>query len=274
MDKLYLSDIYIYPIKSLGGIRLEKSLIEEKGLQYDRRWMLVDHRGTFITQRKYAGLSMLQVGIENKELFVQHKANNELRISFPIEQNTNEKIAVSIWDNSAHGVEVSKAVSQWFSDYLQFEVKLVKLPEEERIPVDPRYATKGEIVSFSDGYPCLIIGQSSMDFLNEKLDQPVKMNRFRPNFVFAGGTPHFEDQIKTFSLGEIMFSAVKPCARCVLITVDQESGIKSQEPLKTLATYRTLNNKIMFGQNLVHQGTGYIRVGDELKVETYQQPVH
>lgn len=273
MDKLYLSDIYIYPIKSLGGLRLQKSLIEERGLQYDRRWMLVDHQGTFITQRKYATLSMLQVGIENNELFVQHKANNLLRISFPIEQNTNETIAVSIWDNSAHGLEVSKTVSQWFSDYLQFEVKLVRMPEDERIPVDPEYATKGEIVSFSDGYPCLIIGQSSLDLLNEKLDQPVKMNRFRPNFVFSGGIPHLEDQIKTFSLGEIMFSAVKPCARCVLITVDQESGIKSQEPLKTLATYRTLNKKIMFGQNLVHQGIGYIQIGDELKVETYQQPL-
>lgn len=273
MDKLYLSDIYIYPIKSLGGLRLQKSFIEERGLQYDRRWMLVDHQGTFITQRKYATLSMLQVGIENNELFVQHKANNLLRISFPIEQNTNETIAVSIWDNSAHGLEVSKTVSQWFSDYLQLEVKLVKMPEDERIPVDPEYATKGEIVSFSDGYPCLIIGQSSLDLLNEKLDQPVKMNRFRPNFVFSGGIPHLEDQIKIFSLGEIMFSAVKPCARCVLITVDQESGIKSQEPLKTLATYRTLNKKIMFGQNLVHQGIGYIQVGDELKVENYQQPL-
>ncbi|WP_431292514.1 MOSC domain-containing protein [Pedobacter sp. P26] len=132
--------------------------------------------------------------------------------------------------------------------------------------VDPRYASNNEVVSFADGYPCLLIGQSSLDGLNEKLQSSIKMDRFRPNFVFTGGTPHIEDRFNTFYIGETLFSAVKPCSRCVLITIDQQTGEKGQEPLRTLAGYRTINKKILFGQNLLHQSSGIISVGDELKI--------
>ncbi|MFW0718445.1 MOSC domain-containing protein [Pedobacter sp. N23S346] len=266
MNAFYLTDIYIYPIKSLGGIRLEKAILEEKGLQYDRQWMLIDQEGTFITQRKHHQLSLLQVNIHQDKLWVSHKEDKQLQISFNLTEDTGESIAVTVWNDTTVGLEVSKMVSSWFSDYLQFEVKLVRMSDEEKILVDPNYATNGEIKSFSDGYPCLIISQSSLDGLNEKLDEPVQMNRFRPNFVFSGGAAHVEDRFKNFRIGDILFSAVKPCARCVLITIDQETGIKSQEPLRTLATYRTQNKKIMFGQNLLHQGTGVINVGDEIQL--------
>lgn len=268
MNKFYLTDIYIYPIKSLGGIRLEQAIMEDEGLQYDRRWMLVDQEGTFITQRKHAQLSMLQVQIKNDRLYVSHKVNEELEISFKLDENTGKRIKVTIWDDAAVGLEVSKLVNDWFTAYLQFEVRLVRMCADEKILVDPGYASNGEIKSFSDGYPTLLIGQSSLDALNEKLADPVRMNRFRPNLVFSGGAAHVEDHFKTFFLGHIHFSAVKPCARCVLITVNQETGIKGKEPLKTLAGYRTFNQKIMFGQNLLHKGTGLIKVGDELKAES------
>ncbi|MFD2288263.1 MOSC domain-containing protein [Pedobacter petrophilus] len=270
MNAFHLTDIYIYPIKSLGGIRLEEAMLEEKGLQYDRRWMLVDQEGTFITQRKHHQLSLLQVRIEEDHLSVGHKEDEELKISFKLAENTGESIEVTVWDDTSVGSEVSKTVSHWFSDYLQFDVKLVRMSDEEKIYVDPRYAANGEIKSFSDGYPCLIIGQSSLDGLNEKLDEPVQMNRFRPNFVFSGGEAHVEDRFKNFRLGNVLFSAVKPCARCVLITIDQETGIKGLEPLRTLATYRTQNKKIMFGQNLLHVGAGLIKVGDEMNIQDWK----
>ena len=270
MNAFYLTDIYVYPIKSLGGIRLEKAFLEEKGLQYDRRWMLIDHEGTFVTQRKHHQLSLLQVQIHGDRLLVNHKGDTQLQISFNLNEDTGESIAVTVWDDTALGLEVSKKVSSWFSDYLDFEVRLVRMSDEEKILVDPQYAANGETKSFSDGYPCLIIGQSSLNGLNEKLDVPVSMNRFRPNLVFSGGVAHVEDSFKNFNIGEILFTAVKPCARCVLITVDQETGIKGQEPLRTLATYRTLNKKIMFGQNLLHQGTGILSVGDEINIQDWK----
>lgn len=269
MNKFFLTDIYIYPIKSLGGLRLEEALMEDEGLQYDRRWMLVDHEGTFITQRKYAQLSLLQVEIKDGLLYVKHKVDRELEISFKLDETTGKRIEVTVWDDASVGLEVSKVVSDWFTAYLQFEVRLVRM-SAEKIRVDPQYAANGEVKSFSDGYPTLLIGQSSLDALNEKLAEPVNMNRFRPNLVFSGGEAHAEDHFKTFFLGNLRFSAVKPCARCVLITVNQETGIKGKEPLKTLAGYRTFNQKIMFGQNLLHKGAGLIYVGDEVKVETWK----
>jgi len=266
MNTFQLSEINIYPIKSLGGIRLEKAKLEEKGLQYDRRWMLVDEEGTFITQRKHFELALLAVNIAEGRLIVSHKTLPGQSISFALDEDTGVQIPVVIWNDTANGLEVNAEVSKWFSDFLKFDVKLVKMPLVEKRLVDPKYASNDEIVSFADGYPCLLIGQSALNGLNEKLSDPVRMDRFRPNFVFTGGTPHIEDTFNRFYIGEIQFTAVKPCARCVLITIDQQTGEKGQEPLRTLAGYRTIGKKIMFGQNLLHQQTGEIRVGDELKV--------
>ncbi|KQM69328.1 oxidoreductase [Pedobacter sp. Leaf216] len=266
MNHFVLSEINIYPIKSLGGISLKKAQLEDKGLQYDRRWMLVDEEGMFITQRKHFELALLKVNITDDKLIVSHKTLSEKEISFALDEDMGEQISVVIWDDASTGLEVSKAVSKWFSDFLKFEVKLVKMPQGAKRLVDPKYASDNQVVSFADGYPCLLIGQSSLDGLNEKLDDPILMDRFRPNLVFTGGGPHIEDTFKTFYIGDTLFSAVKPCARCVLITIDQQTGEKGQEPLRTLAGYRTINKKIMFGQNLLHQNPGIISIGDELKV--------
>lgn len=273
MDKFHLSAIYIYPIKSLGGIKLEETLIEERGLQYDRRWVLIDEDGTFISQRKYPLLSLLQVNITDGTITVTHKKNREDKISFTITQQTGDHIPVTIWDDLTEGVEVAENVSTWFSHQLNKKVKLVKMPEEAHRKVDAKYAINDEIVSFADGYPCLMISQSALDSLNMKLEEPIKMDRFRPNFVFTGGEAHAEDGFKDFTIGAVSFSAVKPCARCVLITVDQQTSTKSAEPLKTLSTYRSWNNKIMFGQNLLHQGSGTIRVGMELEIKTFKEKI-
>ncbi|RZM24833.1 MAG: MOSC domain-containing protein [Pedobacter sp.] len=273
MTEYFLTDIYIYPIKSLGGIRLQHSEVSETGLKFDRQWMLVDLEGTFVSQRKYHQLSLLQVGINKEKIIVTHKLNQNLRLEFSATAETGKLIPVTVWDDSCVGMEVSRDVNDWFSSFLGMEVKLVKMVSTEPRLVDPRYANNQEVVSFSDGYPFLIISQASLDRLNQQLEQPVLIDRFRPNFVFSGGEAHVEDSFADFQIRDVIFSAVKPCARCVLVTVDQQSGVKSNEPLKTLASYRTRNKKVMFGQNLIHKGEDLIAVGDTITILSSKKPI-
>ncbi|RZK58293.1 MAG: MOSC domain-containing protein [Pedobacter sp.] len=266
MDKLLLSQLFIYPIKSLGGIALKQGYISTRGLEHDREWMLIDQEGTFITQRKYHQLALLQTSMSDTMVTVQHKQHPDQSISFSIAEQLNAPIAVSIWDDHCTAFEVNAEVSKWFSAFLQMDVKLVKMPNTEKRIVDPRYALYEATVGFADAYPSLIIGQASLDLLNTKLAHQINMDRFRPNLVFTGGDAHLEDELKEFSIGEVQFYSAKPCTRCVLITVDQQTGEKSQEPLKTLATYRNFGQKILFGQNIMHTNHGVLRIGDEIKI--------
>lgn len=270
MNHFELQDIYIYPIKSLGGISVQQAEVQEAGLQYDRRWMLTDKAGNFISQRTYSQMSLLQVNITVNGLIVTHKKNLITPLTIPFDACTEGKVSVSIWDDVCTALEVSAVANEWFSDALKMTVQLVYMPAVTHRLVDTNYAKNKEIVSFADGYPFMMIGQSSLDDLNSRLAQPILMNRFRPNFVFNGGAPYCEDTMHTFRIGAISFSAVKACARCVLTTIDQEQATKGKEPLKTLAAYRTFENKIMFGQNLLHTGTGKVRVGDRLIVKEWK----
>ena len=263
-DKLLLQDIFIYPIKSLGGIRLEEARVEEKGFQYDRRWMLIDKAGRFVSQREFSSLALLQVEIQENGLLVFHKKQAQKSLFIPFDLAEGPDVPVVIWDDQVIGKVVSESVGRWFSDFLGFDVDLVVMPESSQRKVDPRYAVNGESVSFADGMPYLIIGQSSLNELNSRLESHVPMNRFRPNLVFSGGEPYLEDKLRKIRIGSVEFQIVKPCARCVLTTVDQETGEKGKEPLKTLATYRTVNNKVMFGQNVVALSGGCVKIGDEL----------
>lgn len=266
ISNMTIQDILIYPIKSLGGVRLEEAWVEEKGFQYDRRWMLVKEDGTFISQREFPQLALFQIAMAHDSLLVFDKRDRSSQIRIPFKQVLDEKIKVSIWDDQVIAVRVGSEFDQWFSKKLSTKVLLVKMPEKTLRKVDPKYAKNGETVSFADGMPYLIIGQSSLDDLNSRLENPVPMNRFRPNIVFSGGKAFDEDKMNSIRIGDLDFSIIKPCARCVLTTVDQDSGKKGKEPLKTLSSYRTNNNKVLFGQNMVAMNKGKINVGDPLIV--------
>ena len=259
---LVLQEIYLYPIKSLGGISVSQALVEEKGFRYDRRWMLVDKKGDFVTQRLHPQLALLQVAFSETKLEVFSKVDPSQRIAFDLDLASNQELQVSIWGDQVLALVVSAEVSRWFSDFLQMELDLVVMPESSHRKMDPRYAVQGESVSFADGMPYVMIGQSSLDELNQRLEEPVSMDRFRPNLVFSGGEAYAEDQFKQLQIGEVEFQVVKPCARCVMITVDQEKGTKGKEPLATLATYRSQDSKVYFGQNAVALAPGMVRVGD------------
>lgn len=262
MADLKLSEIWIYPIKSLGGISLQQSPVFEKGLQHDRRWMLVDESGQFMTQRIYPQMALFKLSFDGEGLRIRFGSHtNHLSFSHP---STIDFMKVTIWDDSVLACEVSAAHSEWFSSLLGIKCKLVFFPEGNSRPVDPDYKINNEQVSLADAYPFLIIGQSTLDNLNEKLDEALPMNRFRPNLVFTGGVPHEEDNWKNFLVGSNRFVGVKPCARCVLITVNQDTAEKGVEPLKTLSNYRKQGSKVLFGQNLVALDHNYIRVGDSI----------
>lgn len=267
MARLTLSEIWIYPIKSLAGIRLQRSNVKQKGLVYDRRWMLVDEAGRFLTQREHPEMSQFQLTMNTEELTILNRVSSQLIVLDLKDEKVGESLSTIVWDDEVEAIEVGPIYSQWFSDQLKIRCKLVFFPESHKRDVDPDYATKNEQVSLADGYPFLIIGQASLDDLNKRLKEPIPMNRFRPNFVFTGGEPFEEDRWKNFRIGSNRFIAVKPCSRCVLTTVDQRTGVKGTEPLATLASYRKYGGKINFGQNLLAIDYDGIQEGDEIELE-------
>ena len=258
----FLSEIWTYPVKSLGGIPLTEAKVERRGLQYDRRWMLVDEAGQFVTQREIPQMALLGTAIEPPHLVVFRKENPADRVLIPLDLSAAgaEKLRVQIWSVRCTGLVLPDAINEWFSDHLHRPLRLVHMPDTTRRRADGRYAPKGQYVSFADGFPFLLIGQASLDDLNRRLAAPLPMNRFRPNFVFTGGEPFEEDNWKEFQISKIKFLCVKPCARCIIPTTDQETAARAAEPLKTLATFRKFGHKVMFGQNVVWMGEGEVVV--------------
>jgi len=262
---LKVSQLFIYPVKSLGGIALNNAHITDRGFEYDRRWMLVDEHNLFISQRAVPEMALLKVQITDEGIKVSYQAKNS-SYTIPFKAETNEFADVTIWDDTCRGQFVSDEADAWFRKMLGFSCRLVYMPDETARITDPRYTSEKNITSFSDAYPFLMIGQSSLDDLNNRLDEQLPMNRFRPNIVFTGGTPFEEDMMNTFTIGNVTFHGVKLCDRCIMTTINQDTAVKNKEPLKTLARYRFKNHKILFGQNLVHDGLGEIAIGDEIRV--------
>lgn len=271
---LTLTEIFIYPIKSLGGIRVDSAFAEDRGLQYDRRYLLVDENGTFLTQRDLPQMALLKLSFEKNGFKVCNSADNS-SITIPLESYSDEKIMIQIWDDICNSVIVDKKLDEWFSEILKVKCSLVYMPDNEKRVVEKKYVNENHIVSFADAYPFLIIGQSSLDDLNSRLEIPLPINRFRPNFVFSGGNPYEEDNWKNFKIGGINFRAVKPCARCVITTTNQETAELSNEPLKTLSIYRKINGKVMFGMNVICNTTGNVKIGDKIELleQNFRSPV-
>lgn len=264
---LKISGLFVYPIKSLGGIALNKAQVTGRGLEHDRRWMLVDENNRFLSQREIPGMALLYVELTAKGLLVMHRQQPEEFIAVPFLFDANEEAICSIWDDECLAEFVDTEIDKWFSRMLKVKCRLVYMPANTKRIVDQRYAGPRQITSFADAYPFLLIGEASLQDLNKRLKEPVLMDRFRPNIVFSGGEAFQEDQMAHFITGGLHFYGVKPCARCPVITIDQESGVSGKEPLKTLSTYRKKNNKVYFGQNLVHDGEGIIGIGDELMIK-------
>lgn len=263
---MHLSELNIYPVKSLKGIALEESPIEARGLLYDRRWMLVDQHSKFMTQREYPRMALIETSVKGDGLVVGFDGRD---LAVP-ENAEGGPVEVGIWEGTVAAAVFGNEVNDWFSEALGVECRLVKMPETTHRPVPADYAVDAanDHVSFADAFPFLLIGKASLDGLNSRLKTPVPMNRFRPNFVVSGSEPFAEDNWRKVRIGENVFHVVKPCGRCVIPTVDQATGIKDgKEPLKTLASFRTKNGKVLFGQNLIGEHPrGMARVGDAVEI--------
>lgn len=256
-----LEEIIIYPIKSLGKISVKVSEARIRGLKYDRRMMLTDSKGTFLSQRNVPEMARFNMSIEDGGFLVQHE-RGEILIPFnPISKNSRK---VTIWDDRFTAPVAEDQFNRWFSDQLNLECQLILMDEHTLRPVHHKYAVANEHVSYADGFPYLIIGTGSLEDLNEKLKIPVPMDRFRPNLVISTDVPFKEDELDVFQIGEATFKRVKPCSRCVITTTDQLTGIRSKEPLKTLSKYRKYDQNIFFGQNLICLKEGLVKTGDTL----------
>ena len=266
MNSYKLIEIYIYPVKSLSGISLPSAEVTDRGLKYDRRWMIVDHEGKFITQRTSPQMALIKTKINGRKLILSHKTKDISPLVIPINAMSTGMIVATVWNDLVEAHLVGRYADEWLSEALDLKCRIVFMPEGTQRFVDGKYASHNEIVSFADAYPFLLAGQASLDDLNNRLEEKILMNRFRPNFVFSGGEFFDEDKWKKIKIGEIIFYPVKPCLRCITVNVNQDTAEINDETLKVLAQYRTINNKVSFGQNLLHEGIGTIKIGDDVEI--------
>lgn len=227
--------------------------------------MLVDEQGNFLTQRAYPSMALFRLKAYEDTFMIFHGSDQlVLPPSIPV---TGDRRPAKIWNDKVTVVEAPAHYHDWFSERLGMNCRLVGFPEEQPRLIDPAYRPSSENVSLADGYPLLVIGQASLDDLNQRLEQPVPMNRFRPNIVFTGGKPYEEEEWRNFRVGNNRFLGVKPCSRCVLTTVDQDTGVAGREPLLTLSRYRKKNDKIYFGQNVIPLDYHEVHEGNEIALD-------
>jgi uncharacterized protein YcbX len=255
--------LYVHPVKGFAGIRVDAAPLTPRGLAHDRRWMVVDADGMFVTQRERPEMVLVRTALVDGAIDLTAPTRPPFRL--PLASARGARRDVRVWRHQGRAVAHPEG-SSWISRFLGGPHELVYMPDDERRPVDPAYGRPDDIVSFADGYPLLLISQASLDHLNARLPAPIVMERFRPSVVVDGCPPHAEDDWMTFAIGALSFRGVKPCSRCVVTTVDPATGVRGPEPLRTLAVYRSRDGKVWFGMNVIPDGTGTLRVGDIVDV--------
>ena len=265
MASYTITHLYIYPVKGLKGIEVEEALFEEAGLQYDRRWMLIDSESNrFISQRTHPVMSLFTCEIKDNKLKITDQGDH---ISFDLDLiNEKELLNVTVWDDTVQAYEVDKSVSYWMSQKMGLDCKMVKIfDDNSRRKYYGIEKAKYTHVSFADGYPALILGSASIDELNSRCAESIHFSRFRPNILIETAIPHEEDSWTTISTKDVTMEVIKPCVRCQVINIDQDTAVSSLEPTKTLAQYRITKEGIIFGANTICLKSGMLRKGDVVK---------
>lgn len=259
-----LTAMHVFPVKSCAPQSPSEVDVERRGLAGDRRWMVVDADGRFLTARKWPRMTLVRATPGDDVLQVDAPGMP----SIEVRPHAQARRDVVVWGSALSARAAEAAADAWISAFLGCPAAFVYMDDEATRAVDPAYARSGDEVSFADGFPLLLIAQASLDGLNERLDTAVPMLRFRPNLVVAGALAHAEDAWRRIRIGAVEFDVVKPCTRCVLTTVDFVRGEFDPrgEPLRTLLTYRRGASGVTFGQNLIPRGTGTLRIGDQVDV--------
>jgi uncharacterized protein YcbX len=264
MTALTLSALQVFPIKSLRAIAVASWEVGGRGLYLDREFMVIDEGGRFVTQREQRAMALLAPAIAGDQLIV--RAPDGPPLAIPLAERSTERVAVSIWKDELLAEPVGAAADAWLSRQLGIAVRLVRFPADGHRQVDLRFARPGDAVGFADGFSFLLASEASLAEVAARLGRPLSMARFRPNLVIAGSPPFAEDGWRRIRVGAIELELRKPCARCVMVNVDPETGAAGVEPLRTLAGFRQQDGKVLFGWNLVHRSTGALRVGDPVEV--------
>jgi MOSC domain-containing protein len=265
VSMITVASLICYPIKACRGSEVNETAVERMGLEHDRRLMVVTPDGHFLTQRDYPKLALVTPSISSDKLTLSARGAN--RLTVPI-LKSGPAHSVDIWHSEGvQAVDQGDLVAGWFSDWLEADVRLVHFAEGYLRKVNKQYAiNEDDHTGFADGYPILLTSEESLADLNARLDTPIPMNRFRPNLVVRGCEPFAEDTWSRISIGEIEMAIVKPCARCVVTTIDKQTLEKSKEPLKTLASYRKEAGGAMFGQNVIPLHEGRLQVGMNVNI--------
>jgi len=264
MPQTTLAALYRYPVKSLRGEAFDTLEVTPRGLAFDRRWMVVDPDGRFLTQRQQPRMALIQARVgANGRLQLQAPGMPRIEVEPP---GADRRMPVRVWDDRLPAAPADVAAGLWLGQILGVPCHLVYLPDDIRRPVDPHYAQPADQVGFADGFPFLLISQASLDDLNARLEHPVPMLRFRPNLVVAGCAAFAEDGWQRIRIGGLSFRVAKPCSRCIIPTIDIETAEKGREPMQTLLSYRRRDNRVYFGQNLIHDGLGTLQVGMPVEV--------
>jgi uncharacterized protein len=262
MRPITVTGLFLYPLKSARGVEVQEVSVTDRGFAHDRRFMIVDSAGEFLTQRSHPSLCLVEVEIRGDVLVIA--APGAGRLEVPLVPTAGERRAVSVWGDAVAALSLGRDAAAFFERFLGAPCELVYMPDTSMRPVDPDRPERGDHVSFADRYPVLVISEASLADLNRRLETPLPMDRFRPNLVVSGCDPFAEDAWGEVAIGEVVFHAAKPCGRCVITTVDQRTGARGKEPLATLATFRKQGGEVVFGQNLLLRGRGVLRAGDRV----------
>ena len=263
-----LAALYRYPLKSAATEVLSHSLVGAQGLLGDRRWMLVDvASGRFLTQRALPAIGRITALWQvDGSLRLQAPGLAELQVAVPGSEAARRP--VTVWSDSLEVPDAGDEAAQWLQQVIGQPCRLVQVPEVLARQVDQQYAQPADRVGFADGFPLLLISQASLDDLSARVGRSLEMLRFRPNLVVTGCEPYAEDQWRRIRIGDLEFELVKGCSRCILTTLDPQTGERSsdREPLTTLKTYREREGEVYFGQNVLPRGCGELRLGQAVEI--------
>lgn len=260
---ILVASLHRYVVKSCRGEALDRAVLDRRGVVDDRRFMVVDPAGGFLTQRQLPALALIAPRLAPGRLTLTAPGMPDLDLDLA---EPRQRRPISVWEHRGMAEDAGAAATAWLEAVLGTPARLARMPDDAVRPVDRRYAAPGDQTGFSDGFPLGLVNLDSLAALNARLDGPVPIDRFRANLVIAGARAFAEDGWRRIRVNGVELAVVKPCARCATVTVDQSSAARGPEPLRTLARFRTREGKVLFGQNLAHRGLGELRVGEAVEV--------